>query len=203
MIGLGDVPVFIQHLEAAFGVPDRVSTAEWTIWKITQLNHKFSQCYAEFQVITADLDWNTVVFKIPLEMASSEKMKDSLEHSAMPAALAAFVVMCDVRDNQWQKHQTAKAAHKMRGGIDFTTPPKLVVPPNDPEVAPPSTLAGCTVAGPMDLRAGEEESLRETWRRRLWMGDVCTLVGLPREWWNVLQAWRPRCSRCLQQRLRK
>lgn len=55
----------------------------------------------------------------------------------------------------------------MRGGIDFTTPPKLVVPPNDPEVAPPSTLAGCTVAGPMDLRAGEEESLRETWRRRL------------------------------------
>jgi len=55
-IGLEDQPAFIRHLEAAFGDPNRVATAEQRIWKINQKNRAFSQYYAEFQTITVDLD---------------------------------------------------------------------------------------------------------------------------------------------------
>jgi hypothetical protein len=36
--------------------PTRVATPEWNMWEITQMNLKLSLYYAEFQVITADLD---------------------------------------------------------------------------------------------------------------------------------------------------
>jgi hypothetical protein len=57
-IDMGDLTAFIQLLEAAFGDPDRVATAERNIREIKQKNREFSQYYAEFQVIAADLDWN-------------------------------------------------------------------------------------------------------------------------------------------------
>jgi hypothetical protein len=55
-IGLEDLPALIQLLEAAFGDPDRVATAERKMQGIKQQNREFSQYYAESQVITADLD---------------------------------------------------------------------------------------------------------------------------------------------------
>jgi hypothetical protein len=42
-IGLGDLPAFIPLLEAAFGDPDRVATAERKMREIKQKNRKFSQ----------------------------------------------------------------------------------------------------------------------------------------------------------------
>jgi len=58
-IGLEDLPAFILLLDAAFADPDRVATAKCTMQEIKQRNPEFSQYYAEFQVIAADLDWNT------------------------------------------------------------------------------------------------------------------------------------------------
>jgi len=55
-IGLEDLSASIQLLEAAFGDPDRVATAERKMPEIKQKNHEFSQYYSEFQVIAADLD---------------------------------------------------------------------------------------------------------------------------------------------------
>jgi hypothetical protein len=55
-IGLQDLAAFIQLLEAAFGDPDRVATAERNMKEIKQQNREFSLYYAEFQVIAADLD---------------------------------------------------------------------------------------------------------------------------------------------------
>jgi len=57
-IGLEDLLAFIQLLEAAFGDPDRVATAKRKMREIKQKNREFSLCYAEFQGIAADLDWN-------------------------------------------------------------------------------------------------------------------------------------------------
>jgi hypothetical protein len=54
-IGLEGLPAFIQLLEAAFGDPDRVAAAERNVREIRQKNRKFSQYYAEFQVIAADV----------------------------------------------------------------------------------------------------------------------------------------------------
>jgi hypothetical protein len=40
--------------------PDRVVTAEGNMCEIKQKNHEFSQYYAEFQVIAADLAWKSL-----------------------------------------------------------------------------------------------------------------------------------------------
>ena len=55
-IGLEDLPACIQLLEAAFGDPDRVATAEQKMRESNQKSREFSQYSAEFQVIAADLD---------------------------------------------------------------------------------------------------------------------------------------------------
>jgi hypothetical protein len=55
-IDLGDLTAFIQLLEAAFGDPDRVATAERNMREIIPKNREFSQSYAELQVIAAELD---------------------------------------------------------------------------------------------------------------------------------------------------
>jgi len=99
-IGLEDLPAFIQLLEATFGDLDRVATAERKMRDIKQKNHEFSQYYAEFQVIAADLDWNPSALRNALRMGLSEEMKDSFTYIDMPEELPALVTVCQKRDNQ-------------------------------------------------------------------------------------------------------
>jgi len=68
--------------------------------EITKKNSEFSQYYAEFQVIAADLDWNPSALQNALRMGLSEEMKDSFTYSDMPEELPAFVMVCQKRDNQ-------------------------------------------------------------------------------------------------------
>jgi hypothetical protein len=55
-IDLGNLTAFLQLLEAVFGEPDRVATAERNTKEIKQNNCECSQYYAECQVIAADFD---------------------------------------------------------------------------------------------------------------------------------------------------
>jgi hypothetical protein len=68
MIGLEDLSAFMQLLEASFGDSNRVCTAEQQLWEIKQKNCDFSQYYAEFQVIAADLDWNSLALQKALRI---------------------------------------------------------------------------------------------------------------------------------------
>jgi hypothetical protein len=112
-IDLGDLTAFIQLLEAAFGDPDRVVTWEWNMRDIKQRTGEFSQYYAEFQVITADLDWNPSALRNALRSGLSEQMKDSFIHTDMPDELPVFVAVCQKRDNQIRPRRAEKAAqHK-------------------------------------------------------------------------------------------
>ena len=99
-IGLENLPAFIQLLEATFGDPDRVTTAERNMKEIKQKNPEFSVYYAEFQVIAADLDWNPSALRHALRSGLSESMKDCFIHTDMPEELPAFVTLCQKRDNQ-------------------------------------------------------------------------------------------------------
>jgi hypothetical protein len=99
-LDLGDLTALIQLLEAAFGDPDGVATAERNMKEIKPKNREFSQYYAEFQVIAADLDWNPSAFRNTLRSGLPEEMKDSFIHTDMPDELPAFVMLCQKRDNQ-------------------------------------------------------------------------------------------------------
>jgi hypothetical protein len=69
------------------------------MWEMKQKKREFSQYYAEFQVIAADLDWNPSALRNALRSGLSEEMKNSLIHTAMPDELPAFVTLCHKRDN--------------------------------------------------------------------------------------------------------
>jgi hypothetical protein len=97
---LGDLSALIQLLEAAFGDPDRVATTERNIRDNKQKNWEFSQYYAEFEVIAADLDWNPSAIGNALMSGLSEEMKDSSCYSDKPDDLATFVSTCQKQDKQ-------------------------------------------------------------------------------------------------------
>jgi hypothetical protein len=80
-------------VEAAFGDPDRVATAERKMQEIKPKNRESSQCYAVFQVIAADLDWNNSALRNALRMELSEEMKDFFTYSDMSEELPAFVTV--------------------------------------------------------------------------------------------------------------
>ena len=93
-IGLEDLPALIQLLEAAFGDPNLVATAERNMRKIKQQDPKFSQYYAEFQVIAADLDWNSSALQNALKIGLSAETNDYFTYSNLPEELPAFVMVC-------------------------------------------------------------------------------------------------------------
>jgi hypothetical protein len=153
-IGLGDLPAFIQLLEAAFGDPDRVATTERKIPEIKQKNREFSQYYSEFQVIAANLDWNPSALRNALRMGLSEEMKDSFTYSDMPEELPAFVTVCHKRDKQIRQRRAEKAGQNKGSGIGFAST-RPAPAPRAPEAAPAGTVAGYTGPAPMDLSTGK------------------------------------------------
>ena len=163
-IGLDDLPTFIQLVEAAFGDLDRVATTKRKMQEVKQKNREFSQYHAEFQVITADLDWNSPALRIALRMGLSEEMKHSFTYSHMPGELPAFVTVCQKWDNQIHQRRAEKAAQNKGGGVG-SPPPGPPPSPKTPETAPAGMVAGYTGPAPMNLTAGKrrisaEESVK-------------------------------------------
>jgi hypothetical protein len=99
-IDIADLTACIQLLEAAVRDPDRVATTGRSMWEIKQKNREFSQHYAEFQVIAADLDLNPSALQNALRSGPSLEMKDSVIHTDMPDQLPMFVKLCQKRDNK-------------------------------------------------------------------------------------------------------
>jgi hypothetical protein len=52
--------------------------------EMKQKNREFSLYYSEFQVIAADLDWNSSALRNALRSGLSEEMKDAFIHTDMP-----------------------------------------------------------------------------------------------------------------------
>jgi hypothetical protein len=78
--------------------------------EIKHNNREFSQYYAEFQVIAADLDWNPSALRNALRIGLSEEMKDSFTYSDMPEELPAFVAVSQKQDHQKRQRRAETAA---------------------------------------------------------------------------------------------
>jgi len=122
--------------------------------EIKQKKRDFSQYYAEFQVIAADLDWDPSALGNALRMGLSEEMKDSFTYSDTPEERPAFVMVCQKRDYQIRQRRAEKAAQNKRSGIGFASP-RPPSPPKAPEAAPAGTVAGYTGPAQMDLSEGK------------------------------------------------
>jgi len=177
-IGLESLLAFIQLLEAAFGDPDRVATAERNMKEIKQRNREFSLYYAEFQVIAADLDWNPSAIRNALRSGLSGEMKDSFIHTDMPEELPAFVTLCQKRDNQIRQRKAEKAAqHKWTTSAGSPSAPRTPAPPKAPETAPAGTVVGYTGPAPMDLSAGRRRISDEERAKRFADGRCLYCCG--------------------------
>jgi hypothetical protein len=143
--------------------------------EIKQMKREFSQYYAGFQVIAADLDWKSSALRNALRMGLSEEIKHSFIYSDMPEEHPAFITVSQKRDNQIRQRCAKKAAQIRGSGIGFASP-RPPPAPKAPEVAPAGTVAGYNGPAPMDLRAGkrtisaEERAKRFTDGRSLYYG---------------------------------
>jgi hypothetical protein len=152
------LPALLQLLEAAGGDPGRIATTKRKLQDIKQKKSEFSQYYAEFQVIAADLDWNPSALRNALRVGLSEEMKDSFIHTDMPDDLPAFVTLCQKRDNQIRQRKAEKAAqYKWTSSTGSPSAPRAPASPKAPEAAPAGTVAGYTGPAPMDLSAGRRK----------------------------------------------
>ena len=123
--------------------------------EIKQKNREFSQYYAEFQVIAADLDWNPSALRNALRSGLSQEMKDSFIYTDMPDELPAFVTLCQKRDNQIRQRKAEKAAqYRWTSSAGPPSAPRAPAPPKAPEVAPAGTVDGYTGPAPMNLSVG-------------------------------------------------
>jgi hypothetical protein len=175
-IGLADLSALIQLLEAAFGDPECVAMAERNMREIKQKNREFSQYYAEFQLIAADLDWNSSALRNPLRLGLSEEMKDSFIHTDMPEDLPAFVTLCQKRDNQIRQRKAETAAqHKwtLLSTIKYSLFPPAAWAV---EAAPAGTVAGYTRPAPMDLIAGRRKISHKE-RQKRFADGTCLYCG--------------------------
>jgi hypothetical protein len=84
------------------------------MWEIKIQNREFSQYYAEFQVIAADLHWNLSALWNAHRMGLSEEIKNSFTCSDMPEELPEFVTVCQTRDNQIRQQRAEKPAQNKR-----------------------------------------------------------------------------------------
>jgi len=133
-----------------------------------QKNREFSQDYAEFQVIAADLDWNLLALRNAPRSGLSEEMKDSFIYTDMAEELPAFVTLCQKRDNQIRQRKAEKAAqHKWTSWTGSTSAPREPAPPRTTETAPAGTVAGYTRPAPNDLSAGRRRISDEERAKRL------------------------------------
>jgi hypothetical protein len=145
--------------------------------EIKQKNREFSQYYAEFQVIAADLDWNPSALRNALRSGLSEEMKDSFIHTDMPDELHAFVTLCQKRDNHIRQRKAEKAAqHKWTSSTGSPSAPRAPAPPKAPEIAPAGTIARYTGPAPMDLSAGRRRISDEERAKRFADGS-CLYCG--------------------------
>jgi len=138
-------------------------------------NHEFSQYYAEFQVIAADLDWNPSALRNALRMGLSEQIKDSFTYSNLSEELPAFVTVCQKQDNQIHQKREEKAPQNKGSGIGFASP-RPPPAPKAPEVAPAGSVAGYTGPAPMDLSAGKKRISAEERAKRFAHGR-CLYCG--------------------------
>jgi hypothetical protein len=173
-IGLEDLPALIQLLEAVLRDTDQVATTEPKMRENNQMNREFFQYYAEFQVISADLDWNLSAVRNALRMGLYEEMKDSFTYSDMPEELAAFVTACPKRDNQIWQRRAERAAQNIVSGIGFASP--RPPPPKAPETAPAGTVAGYTEPAPMDFSGGKRRISTEE-RAKMFADGRCLYCG--------------------------
>jgi len=99
-IRLDDLPACIQLVAAALGDHYQVATAKRKMQDIKRNNWEFSQYYAQFQVIPADLDWNTSAIISALRIGLSEGMKHCFTYTNMPEEHPAFMTVFQIRDIQ-------------------------------------------------------------------------------------------------------
>jgi hypothetical protein len=111
--------------------------------EIKQINSQFSQYYAEFQNIAADLNWKPSAVRNTLRMRWSEEMKGFFTYSYMLEELPAFVTVIKKWDNQIPQLLAEKAVQNTGVGIGFASP-RPRPPQKAPEIVAARKTAGYT-----------------------------------------------------------
>ena len=149
-IRLKDLPAFIQLLDAAFGDPDRVTSAEGMMREIKQRNREFSQYCTKLQVINAEQDSNHSAIANAVQIGLYEEMQDRLTYCDMAKELPALVSVWQEWDNQIRQRQTEMTALSQVGAVSIATSRQPPAPPTEHPMARTGKVAGYSGITPLN-----------------------------------------------------
>jgi hypothetical protein len=152
-VNLENFEAFMTSLDEAYGDPDHVNTAEWTLAKLRQGNRDFVTYYAEIQRLIADLDWNDAAKRAALHRGLSEELKDILSTQDLPEDWANYVALIKKRDMQYCARKVESHCRSAPNKPSMPSPRNTVIAPNPHAPNPTSTSSGHLDPAPMDLSA--------------------------------------------------
>ena len=173
VIDLPDIASLVATLEAAFGDPDRLGTAERKIRQLRHLNKDFSAYYTEFQRYAADATWNNAARMSALRDGLNNEIKDALICTPTPTDFPAFVSLLQRLDTsiRARSQERSRAAPRDSWSRQPAATPSASTPAPAPAAAPASY-------GPaaMDLSAGRRTLTQEQRNKRMAEGR-CLYCG--------------------------
>lgn len=172
-IDLPDIGSLVATLEAAFGDPDRIGTAERKIRQLRQLNKDFSAYYAEFQRYAADVTWNDAARMSALRDGLNNELKDALIYAPAPADFPGFVSLLQRMDTSIRARNQERSRNTPRES--WSRQPAAT--PSAPVPAPVAAPANFGPA-PMDLSAGRRTLTQEEKNQRMAEGRCLYCGGL-------------------------
>ena len=203
-VDLDNLEALIAKLEAAFGDPDRVATAEGKIMTVKQGNKDFSTFFAEFSKYAADLEWNDTAKRSVMRSALCYELKVDLIAQDEPADFDEWLALLQRLDNKRRRitvetrsaprSSSSSSYHSAASRNPLPTTSRTTATPRTPATnsRTPTTTATGTAPGPMDLSSGkrkltpEEKKIQIEEGRCLYCGGLghmarqCPLAPPPR-----------------------
>ena len=185
-IELEDLEALIAKLEAAFGDPDRRSTAEKKLLNIKQANRDFPTFFAEFSRYAADSGWEDNAKRSIMRNALCYELKADLVGQSEPEDFDQWVALLQRLDNKRRQltsetnrrpilpvSPTATRTTQITTSVPTSVSLASTTPSNNS-----NTTATGTASGPMDLSANRRTLSSEERARRMAEGRCYYCGGL-------------------------
>jgi hypothetical protein len=153
-VDLDNFDTFVTSLEEAYGDPDHANTAESALSKLRQGNRDLVSCYAEFQHLIADLQWNNAAKRAALHRGLSEELKDILSTQDLPEDWSGYVAHIKKHDIQFRARRAETYRPSGPNKANSAPVPRVITrAAAPPTLYPTNNSSGNLGPAPMDLSA--------------------------------------------------
>jgi hypothetical protein len=171
---LNDVEDVIKILQRTFGDPDERATARFKLQNLRQNNREFSDYYAEFSRLVAELGWDEAATMDALRNGLSLELHEKLVGAPPTTTMHEFVEQCQKLDSQLRALENLRKLRTNRGQVKTTTTatPTTSRPTPATQATTASSSKQTPAQGPRQKLSAQERATRLSEGRCLYCGGL-------------------------------